>query len=719
MAQSQSQINVVFGAQVAQLIAGIQQATSALHGFQSTVAGISGPLTELSEAFAAAFAIKKLAEFVKEMAEFVNKMGEMAERTQVAAAAIGATPEEVSKLSVELELLTGKADLPTRAMESLATNITSGSKKAQAALKDLAISGQDVQKMMTDNDFALRRLSQAFNEGEAGWARTADFVALIGKRFYEQLIPALKQSAAQWAETSKAAEESGAILTGPMLSAFERVFESTNKLKTAWDALVKNTMYLFSTAAENIVTILTHVVNGITAAVQWLGTLGQKFNQVSVDIRNATNDVENFIRALVGAAPNEFKEALLPPKLDEKSGGGRHLAGPGTEKEAKGKKEPDDRMSEWRDALKQQLQDEQNFLSDSKKEELAYWQDKLQQVGTGTKEDLKLRREVNAEIFSLQKSLAKQTETDAIAEQTFAQKVNDQKLSTERAHLQTLENIGKLTAQQRITADKALLDEEIKADEDYYHKKEAAAQGDLREITKLEQEEYLQHQKLVDQKAALDDQALEASHKSWKAIADQITGAIDTSVMGVIQGTQTIGQAFAKLGQSILEMFAKLALDKMVHGIFDKLWDGLGLGVGAASGGGGGFLSFLGGLPLIGTLFGGGSGAGASGVIADSVFMERGGIIPSAAGGWQVPGNMMAMLHQNEMVLPSHISQGFHDMFSGRGGGGGSTVNLAVHAWDTMTGGQQLMRNAQSVGQAFAASGISPRALSAGGGRFP
>jgi hypothetical protein len=51
--------------------------------------------------------------------------------------------EEVSKLSTEMQLLTGSAELPTRAFEALATNIVDGSKRAQAALKDLAISQAD------------------------------------------------------------------------------------------------------------------------------------------------------------------------------------------------------------------------------------------------------------------------------------------------------------------------------------------------------------------------------------------------------------------------------------------------------------------------------------------------------------------------------------------------------------------------------------------------
>ncbi len=70
----------------------------------------------------------------------------------------------------------------------------------------------------------------------------------------------------------------------------------------------------------------------------------------------------------------------------------------------------------------------------------------------------------------------------------------------------------------------------------------------------------------------------------------------------------------------------------------------------------------------------------------------RGGIV-SAAGGWALPsfsGGTPAVLHQNEMVLPSDISQGLQGMIRGGGGGGGGghTFNLNVSAMD----GASVMR---------------------------
>jgi hypothetical protein len=47
----------------------------------------------------------------------------------------------------------------------------------------------------------------------------------------------------------------------------------------------------------------------------------------------------------------------------------------------------------------------------------------------------------------------------------------------------------------------------------------------------------------------------------------------------------------------------------------------------------------------------------------------------SAAGGWDVPADSMAMLHKNEMVLPASLAANVREGF---GGGGATTVNAPI-----------------------------------------
>jgi hypothetical protein len=83
--------------------------------------------------------------------------------------------------------------------------------------------------------------------------------------------------------------------------------------------------------------------------------------------------------------------------------------------------------------------------------------------------------------------------------------------------------------------------------------------------------------------------------------------------------------------------------------------------LGSAAAGSGGILGFLGGL----------------------FTFDRGGIVPSAAGGWALPsfpGARPALLHAREMVLPAPISDGLQRLIAAGGAeAGGSGGDLHVH----------------------------------------
>ena len=100
-------------------------------------------------------------------------------------------------------------------------------------------------------------------------------------------------------------------------------------------------------------------------------------------------------------------------------------------------------------------------------------------------------------------------------------------------------------------------------------------------------------------------------------------------------------------------------------------------GLGLAAKGAGAALS-IGAAPFTG----GASLVGLAGAVAG----RYGGIVPSAAGGWQLPsfpGATPAMLHSREMVLPAHISEGLQGAIGKGGlGGGGVTFNLNAVAAD-------------------------------------
>jgi hypothetical protein len=99
-----------------------------------------------------------------------------------------------------------------------------------------------------------------------------------------------------------------------------------------------------------------------------------------------------------------------------------------------------------------------------------------------------------------------------------------------------------------------------------------------------------------------------------------------------------------------------------------------------------GIFAFL--SPLMGPAAAGPAAAG------EATVMAAASGIASAAGGWVVPSDQLAMVHQNEMILPANISQGIQNMISAGGAGGASSVVINVSAIDS----QDVRRFFQSNG---------------------
>jgi hypothetical protein len=380
------------------------------------------------------------------------------------------------------------------------------------------------------------------------------------------------------------------------------------------------------------------------------------------------------------------KRSYTPPDKGAKGGG------------SKGAKGSDDRMAQWRDDLRQQLVDEHNFFNDSKAEELAFWQQKLALVQSGSEQDVRVRRQVNQEIYNLEKSLAQQTERDAIEAANSKMQLADAVYARVRAALARQLALGKISAQQEIADERALLAAKWALDQKYFADKLGAAAQDSRERQKLQEQEALAYQKFLSEQQALNIKSAEATKAAWESIISPVKSAISSAAVGVAQGTQTIGQAIGRIEQSIGAMI----ITKISDTLFSKLGDlftsllpealksALGLGEAAASTAtitaaitGSSAAQIAANEANTGLIVGALTAIAVKPEIAGFSYAQ-GGIVPSAKGGWVVPsfgdGGILSVLHRNEMVLPSHISQFVQDAAAGYGSGAGA--GTTVHNWN-------------------------------------
>jgi hypothetical protein len=288
---------------------------------------------------------------------------------------------------------------------------------------------------------------------------------------------------------------------------------------------------------------------------------------------------------------------------------------------------------------------------------------------------------------------------------------------TNKAAIDDEAALGQISATEQVRQKQDLLDLKWSYDQAYYQKKLDAAQNDVRTQQKLIEEQEFAYEKYVGEVQALDTKMAEANKRAWDDLVAPIERAIDTSVTGIILGTTTVQKALANLAQSIIAEFVNSA----VKGVFGQI----GNLFGASLFGGGGDQDFSGGLTGsgaevlvggvatslgLGSLFGSGSILGGLFKGIGGLFgFERGGIVPSAQGGWAVPslgpGGVLAQLHSNEMVLPTSISQGLQNLIAApaslnSGGAVPVVVNFGVQALDS----QDVARFFRANGSALVAA---------------
>jgi hypothetical protein len=229
------------------------------------------------------------------------------------------------------------------------------------------------------------------------------------------------------------------------------------------------------------------------------------------------------------------------------------------------------------------------------------------------------------------------------------------------------------------------------------------------------EEELLAYQKFQDDKQRLDLQAVQASQRNWQSLMQPIQRAFDTSITGMILGTTTLQKAVGNIAQSILAEFVNLGVKMATNWIASELAmttaseagaaartaaEGEGMAAGLAMKAANavksimtdsaqafsGIFAFL--APMMGPAAAGPAAAG------EATVMAAVSGIASAAGGWVVPSDQLAMVHQNEMILPAGISQGLQNMISGGGGAGSTPIVVNVSAIDS----QDVRRFFQSNG---------------------
>ena len=235
-----------------------------------------------------------------------------------------------------------------------------------------------------------------------------------------------------------------------------------------------------------------------------------------------------------------------------------------------------------------------------------------------------------------------------------------------------------------------------------------------------------------DQMGALTRSALQDQERDYQAFGSSISQALNSQLRGLLTGTTTWHTAFKNALQDLLIKFIEWCETSAAHYALAEAMKtaattaGVAARTGAEQGGAAaslgaqgaaavrsilssaaeafaGVFGFL--APLMGP-FAAGPAAAAQATVAGMA----GAVASADIGMWQVPRDQLALIHQNELIMPAGPAGALRDMLtnapSGGGGGGGSvaihpTTHFHVNAIDGASVASWMRQNGPGMAKAL------------------
>ena len=276
-------------------------------------------------------------------------------------------------------------------------------------------------------------------------------------------------------------------------------------------------------------------------------------------------------------------------------------------------------------------------------------------------------------------------------------------------HLGVELKLHQITAQAEVAAVVAALAQEKSAGDALYAQEAALAGLSLTKKKEIADEQQALDDKVAEKMFDAQAKAAEKTEQAWDKATSGINSAFDSQISGLLKGTETLRAAFKNVAADLTEQLIKSGLNSALTGIENIGKGALGIGQTAtqdvALTTNTAALTTLNGAmaALIATLTGNTAvtSAQATSTLANTVSTDANTIatnfqaaiagisslIPKFASGTPfVPHNMLALIHQGEMVVPAHMNP--NNPANSNSLGGGSFSNpVAAGGQSGATGG--------------------------------
>jgi hypothetical protein len=260
---------------------------------------------------------------------------------------------------------------------------------------------------------------------------------------------------------------------------------------------------------------------------------------------------------------------------------------------------------------------------------------------------------------------------------------------------------GKINQQQEIAAIAQEKERELEIEKLTQQKRWALWDGDKKKQQEVQNQidKIIAQSKLVQTKAVTD--GLKAQEQQYRQVFQQIGNSLKTEILGMIKGTESVAQGFAKMFNSLIGSFAdyvaQKAEKKAEEWLIDKLFTQKKITSATAASSGiaalAGFASAMQALPFPINVSMAPAVAAAAGATASGMGAIAMGAASLAIGTDYVPMDGLAYLHKGEKVIPASM-QG-----PGYSGGAGITivVNHSVNAVDAASFQGHIRRHSNMI----------------------
>ena len=312
-------------------------------------------------------------------------------------------------------------------------------------------------------------------------------------------------------------------------------------------------------------------------------------------------------------------------------------------------------------------------------------------------------------------SLATQAQHNASADIAEERRVENEKYQVRAEYIRLAAEQKQISLSEEYTSLQAELAEEHNAEQKSYQDQLALWQQGSRDYQKI-----LHEMQAADAKYNLDktrltlqgNKEIERLHQKelqdWQNKIRPFEHAFSSAITGMITGTTTLNQAITGMANAVISSFVNMGVQMAATWLMTEI-----LGVASSettalaaitASSGEAFAAAYAStcaIPVIGPELAPEVAAGAAAAA------KAGGIaaaaLPSAAGGWEVPYDTLAMVHKDEKILPASVSAKI-DHWTGNGGvqTASGPTNITINATDSKSIQRLLQGNGGVLGRELA-----------------